>query len=138
MPNLKKHATAGATIGGGTNLIWQLLKMYDSSSPPRDFGEVLERINFGELAIFVLGGAACASLPDILEPATNAQHRAMFHSWVCGGCVAYGAFGNHTKTLSPDERHALQVAALSYLSHLLLDNGTPDGLPLTGLTRTLS
>jgi membrane-bound metal-dependent hydrolase YbcI (DUF457 family) len=77
-----------------------------------------------------------AALPDIIEPATNnLRHRAVFHSLACAGCVTYGAFGKHIKNLPPKNRHAVQVAAVSYLSHLLLDGNTPDGLPVAGLTR---
>lgn len=133
MPDLKKHVTAGAAVGGAANLAWQLYSIFDSSNPPKGFWEIIERIDFLELALFVAGGAAIAALPDVIEPADNPNHRAMFHSLACAGAISYGAFGKHTQKMRPENRHALQVAALSYLSHLLLDSGTPNGLPIAGL-----
>jgi membrane-bound metal-dependent hydrolase YbcI (DUF457 family) len=133
MPNLSKHLAAGAVVGGGANLVWQLCKILDDPNRPKDFWELLDRIDFGKVALFAAGGAAIGALPDILEPASSPNHRAMFHSLACGAAVTYGAFGKHTKNLSPDARHTLQVAALSYLSHLALDSGTPKGLPIVGL-----
>jgi membrane-bound metal-dependent hydrolase YbcI (DUF457 family) len=133
MPNHKKHITVGATVGGAANLAWQLCKILDAPNRPKDFWELLSRIDFLQIAVFALGGAACAALPDIIEPATNPNHRAAFHSLACAGAVSYGAFGEHTNKLSPEKRHALQVAALSYLSHLFLDGQTPKSLPFVGL-----
>lgn len=133
MPNLKKHITVGAAVGGGANLAWQLYNIFDSQNPPKGFWETIERIDFVELALFAAGGAGIAALPDIIEPADNPNHRAMFHSLAFAGAITYGAFGKHTQKMKPDDRHALQVAALSYLSHLLLDSQTPKSLPLAGL-----
>lgn len=135
MPNFKKHAAVGAAVGGGANLLWQICKILDDPNPPKDFWEFLERINFLQVGAFALGGAAIASLPDVLEPANSPNHRALFHSVACVAAVTYGAFGKHTEKLSPNDRHALQVGALSYLSHLFLDYQTPKCLPLVGLPK---
>jgi hypothetical protein len=43
--------------------------------------------------------------------------------------LTYGAFGKHSERWRDDDRHAIRVGALSYLSHLLLDAGTPKSLP---------
>jgi hypothetical protein len=129
MPNAKKHAVAGAVVGGGLNLAWQLLNQLDSHDPPKDFWEALNRIDLLQVAAFAGAGAICASIPDLLEPANNPNHRAIFHSVCCGGAIMYGAFGKHTENLTPGDRHALRVAALSYLSHLWLDSDTPKSLP---------
>lgn|SRR5665213_628999 len=133
MPNFKKHITVGAAVGGGANLLWQLCKILDAPNAPKDFWEILSRIDFLEIAAFGVVGAGCAALPDMIEPATSPNHRAAFHSVVCAGFVSYGAFGKHTHNLSPVEKHALCVAAVSYLSHLVLDSETSKGLPLLGL-----
>ena len=133
MSNFKKHVTVGAAVAGGANLAWQLCKILDDPNRPKDFWDFLGRIDFFQIAAFGFVGAACAALPDMLEPANNPNHRAVFHSLACGAAVTYGAFGKHTQNLSPDEKHALRVAALSYLSHLALDSGTPKGLPIAGL-----
>jgi membrane-bound metal-dependent hydrolase YbcI (DUF457 family) len=130
MANFKKHATVGAAVGGGLNLLWQLNKISRSPDAPSGFWDTLRRIDFLEVAAFALLGTACASLPDILEPATNPNHRAFFHSAGCGGAVFYGAFGKHTERWSKEHRTTARTAALSFLSHLALDAGTPKGLPL--------
>jgi membrane-bound metal-dependent hydrolase YbcI (DUF457 family) len=130
MPNFTKHLTAGAAVGGGVNLLWQILKIYDSPTPPRDFWEALSLIDFGKVAAYAAVGAAVASIPDMLEPASHPNHRALFHSLTVGGAVTYGAFGKHSKAWSEEDRHVAHVAALSYLSHLFLDAHTPKGLPL--------
>lgn len=133
MPNLKKHITVGAAVGGGANLAWQLHNIFESPNPPKGFWETIERIDFVELALFAAVGAGIAALPDIIEPADNPNHRAMFHSLAFAGTITYAAFGKHTQKMKLDDRHALQIAALSYLSHLLLDSRTPKGLPIAGL-----
>jgi membrane-bound metal-dependent hydrolase YbcI (DUF457 family) len=135
MPNFKKHITVGAAVGGGANLAWQLCKILDDPNRPKDFWELLGRIDFLQIAFFALGGAACAALPDIIEPATNPNHRAAFHSVAFAGVVSYGAFGKHTEELTPEQRHMTRVAALSYLSHLFLDAQTPKSLPLVGMPK---
>ena len=133
MPNLKRHLTVGAVVGGGANLAWQLAKMYSSPIPPKGLWETIECIDFVQLAAFAAGGAAIAALPDLLEPATSPNHRALFHSLACGGVICFAAFGKHTEDMEPGAKHSLRVAALSYLSHLFLDGGTPKGLPIIGI-----
>jgi len=133
MPNLKKHVAVAAGVGGGANLLWQLCKLFDSPNPPKDFWETLCRIDYFEMAAFAAIGGACGALPDIIEPADNPNHRALFHSLACAGVLTYGAFSKHTANLRPEDRHTLRIAALSYLSHLLLDSETPKGLPIVGL-----
>lgn len=125
----------GAAVGGGANLAWQLCKILDEPNRPKDFWELLDRIDFLQIAAFALGGAVCGALPDMIEPATNPNHRAAFHSVAFGSVLSYAAFGKHTKKLLPEQRHILQVAALSYLSHLLLDGQTPKSLPFVGLPK---
>jgi membrane-bound metal-dependent hydrolase YbcI (DUF457 family) len=130
MANFKRHVTVGAGVGGGLNLVRQLGAILNSANPPTDLLEVLQRIDFLEVITFAGLGAAFAALPDVLEPATSPNHRALFHSLACGGAVTYGAFGKHLDTWTAADRFALQTAALSYLSHLVLDGATPKGLPL--------
>ncbi len=129
MANFKQHATTGAVVGAGANLVWQLGKMYASTQPPNGFLEMVSRINFAELGLFAVIGAAAASLPDLLEPATSPNHRAIMHSVCCGGAVTYGAFGKHSEKWRPEDRMMARIAAVSYLSHLVLDSTTPKSLP---------
>jgi membrane-bound metal-dependent hydrolase YbcI (DUF457 family) len=129
MPKLKTHLAAGAAVAGGANLAHQLCRLYDSPNPPATVREALGRINWGKVALFAAGGAAVASLPDILEPASHPNHRALLHSFSCAGALAYAAFGKHSKPWADDDKHVIHAAALAYLSHLLLDAGTPKSLP---------
>lgn len=130
MPDFKKHATTGAVVGAGANLVWQLGKMYASTQPPAGFLEMVSRINLVEVGLFAVVGAAVASLPDILEPATSPNHRGIMHSLCCGGAVTYGAFGKHSEKWRPEDRITARIAALSYLSHLVLNSDTPMGIPV--------
>jgi membrane-bound metal-dependent hydrolase YbcI (DUF457 family) len=130
MANFKKHVAVGAGVGAGSNLLWQISKIVGSQNPPSNPAELLQRVDFLQVACFAAMGATCAALPDILEPATSPNHRAHFHSLACGGAVTYGAFGKHTDRLHPDTAFTVQTMALSYLSHLGLDGATPKGLPL--------
>jgi hypothetical protein len=130
MAGWKKHMTVAASVAGGVNFLWQLLKVYKGGEPPRSFWAALARIDYLEVAAFSAGGAVLGALPDILEPATNPNHRALFHSLSCAGAVIYGAFGKHSDEWRPDDRFGARAIALSYLSHLYLDAGTRKGLPL--------
>jgi membrane-bound metal-dependent hydrolase YbcI (DUF457 family) len=130
---MKKHMVVAAGVGGGINLVCQLYKLFNSPNRPQDFWETLRRLDFLEAAAFAAIGGACGALPDFIEPADNPNHRALFHSLACAGVLTYGAFGKHTANLMPGNRHAIRIATLSYLSHLLLDSETPKGLPIVGL-----
>jgi len=129
MPNQKKHVATGAVVAGGANLAYQLFKLHGSPQPPPNFWEALKRVDWGKVALFSAAGGVIGALPDIIEPALHPNHRSVFHSVCCGGAVTYGAFGEHTERLHEDDRHAVQMGALAYLSHLALDAGTPKSLP---------
>jgi membrane-bound metal-dependent hydrolase YbcI (DUF457 family) len=130
MANFKKHVAVGAGVGAGLNLPWQISKIVNSQNPPSNLGELLQRVAFLQVACCAAMGATCAALPGILEPATNPNHRALFHSLACRGAVTYGAFGKHTDRLHPDTGFTVQTMALSNLSHHALDGVTPKGQPL--------
>jgi len=130
MPNQNKHMAAGAVVAGTANIAWQLYNLYNSHNPPATIWDAFRQVDLVEAALFTAGGAVVATLPDLLEPATNPNHRAFFHSLTAGGAVAYGAFGRHTEDWNPEDKFAVAAAALSFLSHLYLDGFTPKGLPL--------
>ncbi len=130
MADLKKHVVVGAAVGGGANLIYQLVRLYASPRPPGSFWDALAQVRWSRVAVFAAAGAAIAALPDLLEPAYHPNHRSLFHSVCCGGALAYGAFGEHSERWRDEDRHAARVGTLAYLSHLLLDAGTPKSLPL--------
>jgi len=76
-------------------------------------------------------GAGTAALPDILEPATDPNHRSFFHSWAALGALASAAVTGVRSSNLPDAvKPALVAAAVGYGSHLLADATTPRGLPL--------
>ena len=73
-------------------------------------------------------------MPDILEPATNPNHRAFLHSVAILLLIAYGI-----KLLidwKPQDdwqrlgKGLLIAAGVGYISHLVMDGMTPRGLPL--------
>ena len=129
MPNLKKHIASGALVAGGANLVCQLVRLYTAPRRPESFLDALANVKWGRVAMFAAAGATIAALPDILEPARHPNHRAFFHSVCCCGALAYGAFGKHSKGWTDDNRDAASASALAYISHLLLDAGTPKSLP---------
>lgn len=117
MPNLGKHAL----IGGGLGALCYLGYCWLTKNKPSLQGAT---VSFG------LGGLG-GSMPDIIEPATNPNHRKFFHS---AGFSAFLASllkeftdGNE---VSHENKLALTILILSYLSHILSDSTTPKGIPL--------
>lgn len=73
------------------------------------------------------------TLPDLLEPATNPNHRKFFHSLAFLGLVGTGMYKLY-QWKPEDEmdkliRFALLVGGGAYVTHLLMDSSTPKGLP---------
>lgn len=128
MADLKKHAVVGAVVAGGANFIYQVVRLYASPEWPESFWDALAEVEWTRVGVFAAAGATIATLPDILEPAHHPNHR-VFHSVCCGGALAYGAFGKHSERWRDDDRHAVRISTLAYLSHLFLDAGTPKSLP---------
>ena len=116
MSNSAQHALVGGLIGFGGYL---LIKRMMNEEP--DLGTAL---GWGVV------GAGVAILPDIIEPATSPMHRAFAHSLTTGGLVVLGTKNIYDNPEIPNEQKAI-VGSLAgaYLSHLLLDAGTPAGLP---------
>jgi len=74
------------------------------------------------------------TLPDLLEPATNPNHRQFFHSLAFLGLVGTGMYKLY-QWETEDEmdkliRFALLVGGGAYVMHLLMDLSTPKGLPV--------
>lgn len=90
-------------------------------------------------AIGFAGGWCCGTLPDLIEPATNPNHRQFFHSFAVAFALAYGLYKLHrwepeTK-LSAVVKGVGLLAGGGYLIHLLLDATTPRSLPVLGRIR---
>ena len=88
-------------------------------------------INLLELVSSALVGAGAGVLPDLIEPATNPNHRGFFHSIAISGAPL-----NYLRTTPVDtaqvdpQRWIKRAITIGYLSHLGLDGTTPQGLPL--------
>jgi len=78
-------------------------------------------------AISVLGGTV-ALIPDILEPATNPNHRGFFHSIVFGATAWYATHGRHSDQWDSNQREVMRLLCYCYLSHLAADATTPKGI----------
>lgn len=87
----------------------------------------------------LLGGTAAAfftNLPDILEPATSPNHRAVFHSLTFAALLGTCFYQlNQWQTETEWEsllKGAGMLAISAYLIHLALDFTTAKSLPLIG------
>jgi membrane-bound metal-dependent hydrolase YbcI (DUF457 family) len=116
MSNSVQHALIGGLIGCGLYLVAKRMMNEEPELGPA--------LGCGLL------GAGVALLPDIIEPATSPMHRAFAHSVATGGLVVLGTKSIYDHPEIPNEQKAV-VGSLAgaYLSHLLLDAGTPAGLP---------
>lgn len=77
----------------------------------------------------VIGGLA----PDVLEPATNSNHRSLCHSWGSMAAVCTGLSKiplNNENNFKDALNVAFRSAGVGYASHLAIDSTTPKGLPL--------
>lgn len=148
MPNYSTHARAGAVVG-------ILAAAYRAREAPTS---QMAAEALGGL----LGGWVGGVLPDVLEPARDPNHRKLAHSAVAGGALtlariaewqascrtAADAATNRSLAhpIGSAERSAAEWDAFfwrllagalvglvaGYTSHLVLDAGTPRGLPLLG------
>jgi membrane-bound metal-dependent hydrolase YbcI (DUF457 family) len=121
MPNADKHIMIGAPVSAGVNLLCQWLVQLEDPA---------QRIDWGEVLLSGLAGAAASLLPDMLEPATSPAHRQVCHSAMAGLLVFHLASGKHCHSLEPVVRRLLLAGAAGYISHLTLDAGTPAGIRL--------
>lgn len=133
MPNGNIHNTAGAILGTSIYLTIQ-----DNSTEKRN-------VDLGELFLFSGIGLSTARIPDIIEPATNPNHRDFFHSLVFAGIMGYvGVKALQDFQTRRLERRAsgiekwskyeyvdiaIMIAAGSILLHIVMDGFTPKGLP---------
>jgi len=76
-------------------------------------------------------GSLGGTLPDLIEPATNPEHRKFFHS------VGFSTFLSSIlkeyvseNDASNENKLALSILILSYVSHILSDSTTPKGIPI--------
>lgn len=79
----------------------------------------------------LLAGSMIGLAPDVLEPATNPNHRSLFHSITF--LIALG-LGNlkiwQSKQIDEGQKLSISIISAAYGSHLLSDATTKKGLPL--------
>jgi membrane-bound metal-dependent hydrolase YbcI (DUF457 family) len=120
MARLRVHAGWGAVAGLGAYLGY---KWFTG-----------EKMTFMGAFASACGGAIIACLPDILEPATDPNHRALFHSITSLAAIAIGdVYCLNSENVSPDMKVAVFVASVAYGSHGVIDAMTPKMLPVVGL-----
>ena len=119
MPNAKQHFTGGLVVAGAVNGLSQWIEICDA--PDKKF-------DWGEFILCSLAGGAAALVPDLLEPANTPNHRQFCHSLAAAVIVSQIISGKHTDACSPETKKLLHVLGAGYLSHLLLDCGTPKGI----------
>lgn len=126
MANSKEHSNIGEILGLALGIGSYIIKQ--NNNPDSEF-------NLLEFAGYAAGGyglgSIVAKLPDIIEPASDPNHRKTFHSWGAGIAITWGTIKAVTDTdLSHEAKTAIAVAGAGYLSHLALDADTPKGLPM--------
>lgn len=130
MPNAKTHIKVGMFTGLASgailNLIDQDKRTKQDPSAKFDWKEFLAHCALG-YATGAIGGI----LPDILEPAYHSHHRNVCHSLGTLALTGIGAVkaGKH-HMLNPYLKTIAVAGCVSYASHLILDGGTPRGVPL--------
>lgn len=120
MANGNSHRIVSALTIGGALMYQETLDNKKSCTP--FFGAAL--------------GSLSATLPDLLEPATNPRHRQFFHSVAFAAIV--GGLAWRIKEWQPEDavedalRGLLLVGCSAYLIHLGMDALTKRSLPLLG------
>lgn len=128
MPNFSTHCKVGFLTGAGTGLILALQEQKHNESI--NWQKMLE-----STLLRVLGGLVGSTLPDILEPAIDPDHRGITHSTVVGSGIFIKAIKSWTTNSSQSQKTEaviLTALAVGYLAYLFLDGKTPKGLPLLG------
>jgi len=112
-----EHFLIGALAGLG---IYGLYKRLKEETPTLQ----------GALGSMVVGGLVGLA-PDVIEPATNPNHRSFFHSAVLLFLLGYGNLKAwQSSQLSEDQKLFVLILSAAYGSHLISDSTTKKGLPL--------
>ena len=96
--NGKAHLLLGGVIGGGGYVLYRLAEK--------------KPIDILELILYSIGGAIAGILPDILEPATNPNHRSLFHSITTLLMIAQGnnsIWSDSNQTLTKDQKATISI-----------------------------
>ena len=118
MPNARTHFGVGAVVSALT---------YLANKNARN-----EPVQLLGLLAVGLSGGAVALLPDMIDPPVSPNHRGIGHS------IAVSGFSIHvllkrieeSTQMTQDQKDFAKSMVAGYVSHLVLDGGTPAGLPL--------
>lgn len=120
MPNANVHSVAGASAG----MAWCVIYCRKSGI----------KVKLPDLLVASSVGLAGGLLADLLEPASNPNHREFAHSILVaiGLVVLIGLIWRNSAINSEEQSLALGSMIVAYLSHLMLDSATPKSIPLIG------
>lgn len=121
MPSFKQHAILGVASGVGVYLIEYAKKK--SRDPDTVF-------DITKLLLHASLGFSASIIPDILEPATNPNHRNFFHSITFLFLLFYLLNDQSKKDTLEDKTIFFINFVLGYSTHLFVDGTTPKGLPI--------
>lgn len=116
MPRACQHFVIAGLAGATVDCLIQWEAM--SANPEATF-------DVGELLLCAVGAGFAGWVPDLLEPATNPNHRGVCHSVAAGFAVAWALSGRHTERLPWALRLLMLMGVVGYGSHLLADAMTP-------------
>ena len=118
------NIVGGAVIGGIRNFYRQSKRRKQDPSSSFKWGEFLFVV-----LLSVAATVATYKLPDLIEPATNWNHRGPFHSWAVLVASLIGAIVVYFATFLPLwVRDAASDALVGNALHLAADATTPMGL----------
>lgn len=90
-----------------------------------------KKIQINELIGSIFIGAGSSLVPDLIEPATNPNHRGIFHSIAISSLpVGYLKYSTDNPDVTDKTRWIKNAVSVGYLTHLALDGMTPKRLPL--------
>jgi len=119
MASAKEHLLVGLIAGAAAEVFRSLA--------------LREPLSWSDVFWCGVGGVVGGLGPDVLEPATNPNHRNVAHSLVAGGVVTSAWRPLNDASTAPSWARAFgRGVVVGYISHLALDFTTPDGLPLLG------
>ena len=118
MADGKTHFTTGAGIG---------ILNYIAQKNQRN-----EQISLAELLTVGACSGFAGVLSDIIDPPTNPQHRQIGHSAVISAVALpkIWEWAQNNPNLTSAQKDLIQSMIFAFASHLVLDSGTPAGLPL--------
>lgn len=116
MPSRKAHAWLGAVGSVAT----YILECNRRGQQPQ----------IEEVLASAIGGGVTGIAPDVVEPATNPNHREFFHSGILGLGLGKGVQEIDGLNLTEKQKAMARALAIGYLSHLAADATTPKGLQM--------